>query len=74
MFVHFSAIKRESCLIFQNVCTIYFGQIPVQDYNPHSEKWIPQKFLKIHKFYDFQNSVAKLKFTDIDYISYTGSI
>ena len=64
VFVLCLAIKRESSLILQNICTKYFGEI----YCTVSGKCIPQKFVKDHKFSGLEIYLAKLECADIGYI------
>ena len=65
VFVLFSAIKRENCLIVGNFHTRYIGRICfIADFG----KWISRKFLKDHWFFDLENYSAKLNCSDIDYI------
>ena len=58
------AIKRESSLILQNICTKYYGEL----YDTDSGKCIPQKFVKDHKFSGLEIYLAKLECADIGYI------
>ena len=64
VFVLSLAIKRESSLILQNICTKYFGEI----YCTVSGKCIPRKFVKDHKFSGLEIYLAKLECADIGYI------
>ena len=64
VFVLSLAIKRESSLILQNICTKYYGEL----YDTDSGKCIPQKFVKDHKFSGLEIYLAKLECADIGYI------